>query len=252
MSRGLIVDKKHIVSRIKSLRKHLNQTQEEFASSIEYDRSYISNVETGRAQVTERLLKLIEQTFPVNPQWLRDGKGEMLKGETIYEDVDPLQHDEQLQLFPLKIRGFWYPGQEIEQHKKEGIVVIPVYNEVDAGAAVRNYSSLEPIDWVPVKAKWLRDQIFGIKVKGNSMETTIPDGSVVLVDGNQKDIVDGKIFAIEIPHIGATVKRVYIDYQKLILKPDNPQHKEKAFPLTALEKEEIRIIGRVVRVITEL
>ena len=84
LSRGLIVDKKHLVSRIKSLRKHLNQTQEEFASAIGYDRSYISNVETGRAQVTERLLKLVEQTFPINPQWLREGKGEMLKGETRY------------------------------------------------------------------------------------------------------------------------------------------------------------------------
>jgi phage repressor protein C with HTH and peptisase S24 domain len=247
------MDKKHIMGRIRSLRKHLNQTQEEFASAIGYDRSYISNVETGRAQITERLLKLIEQTFPVNPQWLREGKGEKLKGESIYEDIDPLQHDEQLQLFPLKIRGVWYPGQELKRHKKEGIVVIPIYNEADAGAAVRNYSSLEPIDWVPVKAKWLKDQIFGIKVKGDSMVPTIPDGSFVLVDGNQKDIVDGKIFVIEIPNIGATVKRVYTDYQKLILKPDNPlHHKEKVFPSNALEREEIRIIGRVVRVITEV
>jgi phage repressor protein C with HTH and peptisase S24 domain len=243
------MDNKQNGVRIRLLRQHLNKNQEEFASAIGYNRSYISNIEKGRTPVTERLFLLIEQAFGANPEWLRSGLGEMFKNKVISSksDYPPAAESHPFNSDDLR---HWQPGQNIGHYAKEEIVLAPVYNEADAGEALRNYSSPEPIDWVPVKARWLSDHILLVRVRGDSMEANIPDGSVVFVDMNQKDIIDGKAYLLEVPYIGATVKRVYIDYQKIILKPDNPMHKEKVFPFEALERDELRIIGRVIRVIT--
>ncbi|GIW48421.1 MAG: hypothetical protein KatS3mg078_2298 [Deltaproteobacteria bacterium] len=98
------------------------------------------------------------------------------------------------------------------------MVIIPVYHEVDAGNAERNHTSLEPIDWVPVPVSKLTNRSFGIKVVGDSMEPNIPHGSIIVVDPNQKSIIDGKVFVIEIPYIRASIERVFIKYPNMVIK----------------------------------
>lgn len=241
------MDNSQKAKRVKMLREHLDLTQSEFALAMEYERSYISNVENGKSKVTERFIKLIEEVFDANPKWIREGSAPMFKCESLSDEIDsPLDGERQLST-ASKIKGTWYPGQDIKQYNREDIVVVPVYNEADAGTASRNYSSPEPIDWIPIEVKWVRDNIFFVKIKGDSMEPQIPDNSVVFVDVNQKEIEDGKVYLIEVPYIGATLKRVHIDYKKIILKPDNTLYKEKEFPLDAIEKEEIRVVGRAVK-----
>jgi phage repressor protein C with HTH and peptisase S24 domain len=220
-------------------------TQEEFASKIGFGQSHYSAIEKGKKQPTERFLKLIEQTFNVNPKWLREGEGEMFLEERKPPEAKPLLQDKELQLIPLKIRGVWYPGQDLSQYDKEDWVIVPVYQEVDAGNTERNHTSVEPIDWIPMRVTWLSQRSFPIKIVGNSMEPTIRDGSIVIVDPTQKRIIDGKVYAIEIPYIGATVKRVFIKYPNVILKGDNPSYEVQVIPLDKLDSEGLRIIGRV-------
>ncbi|GBD40115.1 HTH-type transcriptional regulator PrtR [bacterium HR37] len=236
-------EKESFTDRLKLLRVRLRLSQKKFAQAIGFSQSYYSEIEKGKVHPTERLLKLIEQTFNVNPRWLREGEGEMFLEEGKPE-AKPLK-DEGLKLIPLRIRGVWYPGQDLSQYDKNDLVLIPVYHEVDAGNAERNHTSLEPIDWVPVPVSKLTNRSFGVKVVGDSMEPTIPDGSIVVVDPNQKRIVDGKIYVLEIPYIGVTVKRVFIDYPNIILKADNPSYKAQTIPLEKIESEELRIVGRV-------
>lgn len=241
------MDNSQKAMRIKLLREHLGLTQSEFALAMEYERSYISNVENGKSKVTERLIKLIEEVFDVNPKWLREGSAPMFKWESLSDEIGSQLDREGPLSVSSKIKGIWYPGQEIKGYDREDIVVVPVYNEADAGTASRNYSSPEPIDWIPIEVKSARDNIFFVKIKGDSMEPHIPDNSIVLIDVNQKEIEDGKVYLIEVPYIGATIKRVHIEYKKIILKPDNTLYKEKEFPLDAIEKEEIRIVGRAIK-----
>jgi phage repressor protein C with HTH and peptisase S24 domain len=40
-----------------------------------------------------------------------------------------------------------------------------------------------------------------------------------------------------------------VEYNKLILKADNPVYKENEYPLEVIEREELRIVGRIVKVI---
>jgi phage repressor protein C with HTH and peptisase S24 domain len=240
---SLLNEKESFTDRLKLLRVRLRLSQKKFAQAIGFSQSYYSEIEKGKVHPTERLLKLIEQTFNVNPRWLREGEGEMFLEEGKPE-AKPLK-DEGLKLIPLRIRGVWYPGQDLSQYDKNDLVLIPVYHEVDAGNAERNHTSVEPIDWVPVPVSKLTNRSFGVKVVGDSMEPTIPDGSIVVVDPNQKRIVDGKIYVLEIPYIGVTVKRVFIDYPNIILKADNPSYKAQTIPLEKIESEELRIVGRV-------
>ncbi len=66
-----------IGKRIKELRKALGLTQTAFAEKLGRSKRSIQEWESGRNEPSERVLRLIEQTFNVNPEWLREGKGEM-------------------------------------------------------------------------------------------------------------------------------------------------------------------------------
>lgn len=63
--------------RIKELRNKLGLTLEEFGKNLGFSRSSMSNIETGYRNVTDRLIMAIVNTYNVNEEWLRYGKGEM-------------------------------------------------------------------------------------------------------------------------------------------------------------------------------
>lgn len=64
-------------NRIKSLRKKLNLTQEEFGKRLGMKKNSISQIENGINSLTEQLLVSICREFGVNENWLRTGDGEM-------------------------------------------------------------------------------------------------------------------------------------------------------------------------------
>jgi transcriptional regulator with XRE-family HTH domain len=66
-----------IGERLKLLRRKLGLTQVKFAEKLGRSKRSIQEWESGRNEPSERVLRLIEQTFSVNPEWLREGKGEM-------------------------------------------------------------------------------------------------------------------------------------------------------------------------------
>ena len=63
--------------RIKSLRKRLNMTQEQFAARLGIKRGAIANYEIGRNVPVDSVVSLICREFGVNEAWLRTGEGEM-------------------------------------------------------------------------------------------------------------------------------------------------------------------------------
>ena len=62
-------------TRIKTLRKELNMSQEEFGSHIKITRSSVSKIETGENSPSDQTVKLICDEFGVNEVWLRTGEG---------------------------------------------------------------------------------------------------------------------------------------------------------------------------------
>ena len=81
--------------RIKSLRKYLNMTQDDFSKQIGLSRNSIAQVEIGTKTPSERTISDICREFDVNEEWLRNGTGEMLvqksKDEQISEMLGEIQ-----------------------------------------------------------------------------------------------------------------------------------------------------------------
>jgi transcriptional regulator with XRE-family HTH domain len=66
-----------INERIKTLRKFLDLSQEEFGARLGVGKTAISRLEAGINNVTEQMTKLICREFNVDYIWFTTGKGEM-------------------------------------------------------------------------------------------------------------------------------------------------------------------------------
>ena len=101
------------------------------------------------------------------------------------------------------------------------------------------------------KSAWLRANNLNQKnldviyANGHSMEPTINDGDVLLVDESKVEPKDGQIFAMQSESKGTIVKRlVKSDFDGWIIRSDNPAYRDET--LRDGEINEVRIIGRVV------
>ncbi len=66
-----------INDRVRMVRNELHMNQTEFGERLDVAQTYLTNIETGKRSLTEKLTKLICYEFNVSEQWLRTGEGEM-------------------------------------------------------------------------------------------------------------------------------------------------------------------------------
>ena len=62
--------------RIKEIRKENHLTQKEFGERIGTTRDVITNIELGRVDAKDHMIKLISKEFDVNENWIKSGEGE--------------------------------------------------------------------------------------------------------------------------------------------------------------------------------
>ncbi len=125
---------------------------------------------------------------------------------------------------------------------------VNVYAMAGAGDG-RDFENMEPIDSIVLPSDYSYPGLIAIKVRGESMEPTIYDGAIVGVDSEDKQIVNGKVYAVWIPYEGAVIKRVFIDHEKIILESDNKRFPRSTIPLGEIRDRENIIIGRVTWVV---
>jgi Predicted transcriptional regulators len=70
--------------RVKDVREALHLSQKEFGEKLGVSRDVISNIEYGRVQPKDLLLRHMCELYKVNEQWLQTGEGEMFV-ETLEE-----------------------------------------------------------------------------------------------------------------------------------------------------------------------
>lgn len=82
-----MTDKK--VQRLIKLRETLGISQEEFGKKIGISRFSISNYESGKRNLTDRVINDICRTYKVNHIWLTEGVGEMFLNlpETLLDEL---------------------------------------------------------------------------------------------------------------------------------------------------------------------
>jgi len=65
--------------RIKTLRKTLKMTQQEFADRIGIKRNTVGLYEIGQSGISDTVIRAICREFGVNEEWLRTGSGEIFR-----------------------------------------------------------------------------------------------------------------------------------------------------------------------------
>lgn len=77
----------NVNDRVREVRISLKMNQTEFGSRIDVSQNYLSSIEKGHREVTEKIIKLISFEFNVNENWLRTGDDEMfVRSETFSLD----------------------------------------------------------------------------------------------------------------------------------------------------------------------
>lgn len=70
--------------RIRHLRETLNLSRASFGQRIGVSGDVINNLERGRVEIKESMVKLICTVFNVREEWLRAGEGEMYSPEPVF------------------------------------------------------------------------------------------------------------------------------------------------------------------------
>lgn len=127
--------------RIKELRKtHLDLTQEAFGNRLSISRDMVNNIERGRVDIKDHIVKLICSEFSINEEWLRNGTGEM-KVRTPAGIMDQLKKEFSLDEFSS---SFVYEYLKLDEGRRDAVreFFYNVLNGIDASEAAGVYADI--------------------------------------------------------------------------------------------------------------
>tara|TARA_B100000700_G_scaffold39468_1_gene39689 strand:+ start:128 stop:790 length:663 start_codon:yes stop_codon:yes gene_type:complete len=142
--------------------------------------------------------------------------------------------------------------KEIE--KNNDIVVVPIVSNISAGSPLELLSSDEiffaqknNFESIDLSKNMLKNytNIVALKISGDSMKgDLIMDGDIIILDCNNistNDIKSGDIVAARVDNDYATLKRMFINKNKIELRPSN-----KLYSSIFTDKKNVKIDGKVV------
>ena len=230
--------------RIKDLRKASGLTREAFAIVLSEKPSKIQDIESGRQRVNDEFLRKLIQQFPVDMNWLFDLTG---FGGSGYPRIEPPDPDRPM------------PGHFVADGEAYSMV-----RRLDLSVSAGN--GLIPvadgnIDRLAFSKSWLdqrglaADLCVLVRVNGDSMSPTIPDGSLALLNAAERDIQQAGVYAYTYED-AAFIKRLLPAHPgpdgrplSIVVAADNPQYP----PVTLLgnQMNSLHVVGRVRAVLSE-
>ena len=143
-------------------------------------------------------------------------------------------------------------NKEIE--KSNEIVAVPIVSNISAGSPLELFSSDEifynqkdNFESINISKSMLKNynNIVALKISGDSMKgDLIMDGDIIILDCNNistNDIKSGDIVAARVDEDYATLKRMFINKNKIELRPSN-----KLYSSIYTDKKNVKIDGKVV------
>lgn len=216
-----------IGNRIRTARTRLKLSQEKLAMKAGVSQGTISQLEKNPSQ-TSKHLPAIARALNVSVDWLETGIGTM-------------ERQKKQAVVPA--------------HSEEFIAIRKVAFRISAGVAGFVVDYLDNGDGAPLffQARWFEergyepDALYAVKVRGNSMDPTLKDGDVVVVNTRDAEPVDGEAFALNFDG-EFVVKRLIRDSGDWWISSDNRD--EMRFPRKRCD-EHTFVLGRIVHAQTE-
>lgn len=202
-----------IGSRIKARRKDLGLTQTELAERMGYKtKAAISSVENNNEDLTTERVKKYAEALNTTPSFLMGW-------------VDD-------------------KGMPISSCNTPQVIRIPIYESVAAGDPI--LMNPEASTFAVIPEDWTRgSELFGVRVRGDSMEPLIHNDDVVVVK-KQSNANTGDIVIVSIGNEIATCKKLEKNDDGITLVPINSiGHEAKHYSSKDIEREQIQIIGKV-------
>lgn len=198
-----------IYKRIKSRRQELGWTTDELAKRMGYkDRSSISKIENGKADIPQSKVKEFAEVLDTSVSWLIGIDGEDNKSTAPTSRPIP--------------PGF-EPMPEMD--------VVPLVGRIACGTPITAEENVEQLVCVPSRWK----ATFTLTCSGDSMEPRIHNGDLVAIH-SQPEVENGEIAAVRIGE-EATLKHVYLHENFIELRPENP-----AFESIILSREDMNSV----------
>lgn len=222
--------------RIRDLANKLGKEHQDIAKDLGLTKSQFSHYTTGKRKVPSDLLQKIVDTYKINPLFL------------FKEDV-PLYDEHKNN----KYNDATVAESKIEYNTNNKYKYIPT--SISAGVPM-HLDGLIDADEIripdAVMGKWAgQEDLFIMRVNGESMNNIIPHGSLIAVKSVEPhQIKDGDIVVYS-DGGDYSVKRFYKDSDKLIFRPDSSDSSFYDY-ITNIDNNELIIHGKVVVYIVEL
>lgn len=235
--------------RIKQRRTDLGLTQGDIAAEVGVAISTIQRYETGSIErVKLPVIEAIARALHVNPDWLVGKTPDMID----YDDGDllasvPLNYieacDGDVQRAYKLYRAV--EKENLETSLPDNILpmpatyTVPLLGTIACGEPILAAENIE--DNVEVPEHIHAD--FALRCKGDSMiNARIHDGDIVYIR-QQPAVNNGEIAAVLIGD-EATLKRVYVYEDHVVLQPENPAYEPLVYFKDAMQT--VRILGKAV------
>ncbi|GFO67920.1 transcriptional regulator [Geomonas limicola] len=225
-----------IGERLKSVRGETSQ--DEAAKLLGVHKNTLGKYERGERVPDAEFLVVMLETFPeIDPAWLLTGEGAKLREKTGYRSAEGVS---------LKSVAIQKEGLGPDEYVK--VARYDVHASAGAGALVANE---QIVDYIQFKPDWIKTALGAsaknlalISVKGDSMEPTLSDGDIVMVDTSDKQFEANAIYVLQ--NWGSLlVKRIQRKIDgTVVIKSDNQAYEPETVRGDLVEQ--LHVVGRVV------
>lgn len=233
--------------RLKELRKQRELTQQELAQQIGCSHQTISKYENDENMEKIKVISRLSDFFGVSTDQLIKGTVSNKLGELSADEEKFISKYRELSSHDKKIVDYIFKMEPEEQPK---IYRFPVFYQ-SAAAGIGKLSETEDYQMEEFKLETVpKKAVFGMFIKGSSMETIIYENDVVLIDPSVKNLssLDG---VIVVARFGEELicKRLSVneDDQTYDFVSENPDDKDKS--RFNQKQSNFTLIGKVVKII---
>lgn len=232
-----------MANNIRYLREQKGLTQSELGKIFGLSKTAISLYETGRRGLDSELAKAIAEYFGVTTNEILYTPRELALAEAMRAQKNRMLK------FVNSIEST-FSNSELIPIDESAFILLPVYGKIAAGEPITAIQNIE--EYMPMDTRFFnmnghtKEDFFFLRIKGNSMEPTIMDNDLVLIR-RQPIVENNEIAAVICNREDATVKRITVTGDKIILNSDN---KEK--PPMIFNASDCQIIGKVIKKIGDV
>ncbi len=204
-----------IGERLKEIRKSLNLNQRQLADIFGVKQGAVSKIENGTQKLDAYMLSLLMEKYDIRIKWLLSGTG---------TDAPPTdKQDCDFSSIPLV---------NVQLSAGDGSFV--------TSEEVKEYCKFRK-DWLSNTVTSTKNTIL-VGVTGNSMEPTIYNGDVVMIDTGRTHIYEGEMYALRMDNTVMIKRLSHRPGDKIMIMSDNKEE----YPPYEAKRKEIHVLAQVV------